>query len=138
MATTLRQLVLERDSGICAMCGTGEEPWEADHIHPRSKGGPDSLENLRTLCKPCHRKHTKECKLSGNGLPTGRIPVRIPVEVQVGLRKFCAEMGTTESSLLRRLASDFVRRSEEVGPFRASDGLQMCKDHLFTMRKDRV
>jgi len=138
MAKTIREQVFERDRGICAMCSSENEPWEADHIQPRSKGGPDSLENLRTLCKPCHRKHTKESKLIGNGSPTGRIPVRMPTEVQKKLRAFCDEMGTSESSLLRRLASDFVRRAEEVGPFIASDNLKMCKDRVFTDCKDNV
>lgn len=30
--------------------------WEADHIHPRHDGGGDELENLRTLCLPCHKR----------------------------------------------------------------------------------
>ena len=29
--------------------------WEADHIHPLVEGGADTLENLRTLCLPCHK-----------------------------------------------------------------------------------
>ena len=33
--------------------------WEADHIHPLSEGGADTLENLRTLCLPCHKRETK-------------------------------------------------------------------------------
>ena len=32
--------------------------WEADHIVPRSEGGPDDLENLRVLCYPCHKHET--------------------------------------------------------------------------------
>ncbi len=32
--------------------------WEADHIHPLCEGGADTLENLRTLCLPCHRRET--------------------------------------------------------------------------------
>jgi 5-methylcytosine-specific restriction endonuclease McrA len=34
--------------------------WSADHILPFAEGGACSLENLRTLCRPCHRKVTKE------------------------------------------------------------------------------
>ena len=34
--------------------------WEADHDHPRSEGGPDLLDNLRTLCVPCHREVTRD------------------------------------------------------------------------------
>ena len=34
--------------------------WQADHIVPVSEGGGNcSLDNLRTLCTPCHRKETE-------------------------------------------------------------------------------
>jgi len=33
--------------------------WEADHIMPVSLGGTNELENLRTLCVPCHKAETK-------------------------------------------------------------------------------
>lgn len=33
--------------------------WEADHILPRSQGGADDLDNLRTLCLICHRRETE-------------------------------------------------------------------------------
>lgn len=33
--------------------------WEADHIRPVVEGGDSSLENMRTLCIPCHREATR-------------------------------------------------------------------------------
>lgn len=36
----------------------GRQLWEADHIVPRAEGGEDRLENLRTLCVPCHKART--------------------------------------------------------------------------------
>lgn len=33
--------------------------WEADHIHEIRDGGEHLLENLQTLCIPCHKKKTK-------------------------------------------------------------------------------
>jgi 5-methylcytosine-specific restriction protein A len=44
--------------------------WEADHIIPVAEGGGGcSLDNLRTLCKPCHSEETEKLrhrlKLSG-------------------------------------------------------------------------
>ena len=35
--------------------------WDADHIKPVSEGGGEcSLENMRTLCVPCHQEVTRE------------------------------------------------------------------------------
>jgi 5-methylcytosine-specific restriction endonuclease McrA len=35
--------------------------WDADHIKPVSEGGGEcSLENMRTLCVPCHQAVTRE------------------------------------------------------------------------------
>jgi hypothetical protein len=30
--------------------------FNKDHIHPKSKGGLDSLANLRTMCRPCNEQ----------------------------------------------------------------------------------
>jgi 5-methylcytosine-specific restriction enzyme A len=83
----LRERVLERDRGICAVCGTDcvaeynhirrlrgtararaaekwglggrKSLWDADHIVPVIEGGGEcDLLNMRTLCLKCHRIHT--------------------------------------------------------------------------------
>jgi hypothetical protein len=58
----LRLAVFERDGGLCRMCGVdqSESEWHADHVVPLCEGGIDSLDNLRTLCVPCHKVVTKE------------------------------------------------------------------------------
>lgn len=62
----LRPLVLMRAGWRCQRCGIGEGEWrdgfpvplEAHHRLMRSQGGPDTLENLVSLCGPnpagCH------------------------------------------------------------------------------------
>lgn len=75
----VRGEVEKRDAGVCALCGTqchtrpkwveGEgwvriwsremRGWEADHIVPLVEGGGYGLDNLRTLCVPCHKAETK-------------------------------------------------------------------------------
>ena len=60
-------MALRRDRYICQLCGAkclgkakGKPSPEVDHIKP-VKTHPDlklSLTNLRTLCKPCHSRHT--------------------------------------------------------------------------------
>lgn len=83
----LRERVLERDRGICAVCGVDclaewrhikrlrgaarskvlaawglngrKSLWDADHIVPVAEGGGEcDLANMRTLCLKCHRSHT--------------------------------------------------------------------------------
>lgn len=35
-----------------------KDQWQADHIIPRCEGGRNELDNLRTLCIPCHKAET--------------------------------------------------------------------------------
>lgn len=80
-----RRHVRRRDRGICASCGIdtyalkrrikgrgshrklrelGFKPrkslWELDHRVPLIDGGGHELENLQTLCTPCHKRKTAE------------------------------------------------------------------------------
>jgi 5-methylcytosine-specific restriction endonuclease McrA len=65
--TYLRECVYARDQGICALCGINRRwlrgKWQADHILPVVEGGDSNLENMRTLCIPCHRGVTTELRL---------------------------------------------------------------------------
>lgn len=49
----LRQRVYERDGWHCVKCGA-LDGLTLDHIVAWSLGGPDTFENLRTLCGPCN------------------------------------------------------------------------------------
>jgi hypothetical protein len=53
--TNIRRAVYERDGFRCLHCGT-TELLSLDHIHPWSLGGPDTIDNLQTLCKPCNSR----------------------------------------------------------------------------------
>lgn len=52
---TIRTLVYERDSYQCVHCGVRKD-LSLDHIHPESKGGATTVENLQTLCRSCNSK----------------------------------------------------------------------------------
>lgn len=71
----IRNLVFKRDKGICAVCGVcTKKPdktarqlqhkcnysFEVDHVIPFSTCFSHNLENLRTLCKECHKQVTKK------------------------------------------------------------------------------
>lgn len=45
----VKAYVWERDGGRCVLCGT-DQLLEYDHIIPYSKGGSDSVSNIRLVC----------------------------------------------------------------------------------------
>lgn len=49
----IRRRVMERDGWTCQLCGAPAD--EVDHVVPWSMGGTDDLDNLRALCRRCHR-----------------------------------------------------------------------------------
>lgn len=56
--TLLRKRVLERDQGICKICGRYDPKWQHDHETPLWQGGADTLENSQTLCRRHHLDKT--------------------------------------------------------------------------------
>lgn len=50
---SIRRAVYERDGFACLACGTADR-LTLDHIQHYSAGGPDTVENLRTLCRSCN------------------------------------------------------------------------------------
>lgn len=57
MKKTLRFEVFKRDSFTCQYCGNTPPSiiLEIDHIHPKSKGGADDINNLIAACIDCNR-----------------------------------------------------------------------------------
>lgn len=53
IAAQVRAEVMERDEYTCLHCGATED-LSLDHIIPYSHGGPDTVENLRVLCRRCN------------------------------------------------------------------------------------
>jgi hypothetical protein len=51
----IRRAVMERDGYACVDCGA-QHDLALDHIHPYSLGGPDTVENLRVLCRSCNSR----------------------------------------------------------------------------------
>ena len=51
----LKHKVLLRSGGRCVQCGTMDD-LQYDHIHPWSKGGRTTFENLQMLCRSCNAK----------------------------------------------------------------------------------
>lgn len=53
-----RRTVLARDLYTCQYCGCtpGRTELTIDHVHPRSRGGTTTWENVVTACGPCNRR----------------------------------------------------------------------------------
>jgi 5-methylcytosine-specific restriction endonuclease McrA len=56
---TNRELALIRDGYACTECDA-VSPLECHHIDPLCLGGDNSLGNLQTLCRTCHRAKHKD------------------------------------------------------------------------------
>lgn len=54
ISAPVRRFVMERDK-VCQSCGT-VDALTLDHVLPYSLGGPDTVENLRVLCRPCNSR----------------------------------------------------------------------------------
>lgn len=60
----LRRDALSRDDYSCSKCNATDEELHVHHTTPISKGGDHSLDNLKTLCRPCHED------IHGHPIPT--------------------------------------------------------------------
>ncbi len=51
-----REFLLEKWDRQCAYCGVKNIPLQIEHIHPRAKGGSNSITNLTLSCEKCNTK----------------------------------------------------------------------------------
>jgi 5-methylcytosine-specific restriction endonuclease McrA len=58
-----REYLLEKWNRQCAYCEVKDVPLQVEHIHPRAKGGTNSITNLTLSCEKCNtKKGTKDIK----------------------------------------------------------------------------
>ena len=51
----VKRIVWHRDDGKCTLCSS-HYALEFDHIKPFSKGGGETPENLRLICRTCNQR----------------------------------------------------------------------------------
>lgn len=51
----IRHEVFVRDNFTCQYCGAYGVKLQCDHVHPISKGGSSTLDNLKTACMACNQ-----------------------------------------------------------------------------------
>ncbi len=62
----LRNAAMKRDKYICQLCllqGICTPAREVDHILNKARGGSDTMDNLQSVCKPCHKAKTQKERL---------------------------------------------------------------------------
>ncbi|MBD2531752.1 HNH endonuclease [Nostoc flagelliforme FACHB-838] len=58
-----REYLLEKWGRQCAYCGIKDVQLQIEHIHPRARGGSNSITNLTLSCEKCNtKKGTKDIK----------------------------------------------------------------------------
>ncbi|MCC5615273.1 HNH endonuclease [Nostoc sp. CHAB 5836] len=58
-----REYLLEKWGRQCAYCGIKDITFQVEHIHPRAKGGSNSITNITLSCEKCNiKKGTKDIK----------------------------------------------------------------------------
>jgi 5-methylcytosine-specific restriction endonuclease McrA len=58
-----REYLLSKWGRQCAYCGAKDVSFQIEHIHPRAKGGSNSITNLTLSCSKCNtKKGTKDIK----------------------------------------------------------------------------
>lgn len=107
-AETMRRHMFRRDKGICVACGCDTEKlqrvlrlvrfsgserwrlfrklgfnegralWEADHIIEVCNGGETHLDNMQTLCVPCHKQKTRKMHADRARARRGKQPLPEP------------------------------------------------------------
>ncbi len=56
MGYELREYMVEKWKRECAYCGAKNTRLEIEHIHPKAKGGSNSITNLTLACHKCNQK----------------------------------------------------------------------------------
>ena len=77
-----RRAVFARDAYECQYCGCRAE--SIDHVHPRSRGGEHTWDNVVAACRPCNA-HKRDRLLGDTSMRLRRQPTEPPVGSWVSL-----------------------------------------------------
>jgi 5-methylcytosine-specific restriction protein A len=74
--TWLQKACFNRDLNTCQRCGyvgtPGTGDLHCDHMVPIAEGGDDILENVQTLCVPCHKPKIQQEAARGRQRRSGK------------------------------------------------------------------
>ncbi|MHC0067204.1 RNA-guided endonuclease IscB [Nostoc sp. UIC 10890] len=96
-----REYLLEKWNRTCAYCGIKDVQLQIEHIHPRAKGGSNSITNLTLSCEKCNvKKGIKDIKYF-----LRKDPSRLEIILKEAKRPLAdaAAVNTTRFALLETL-----------------------------------
>jgi len=108
-----KRQVLERDQGICQICGSADAHIQFDHKVPQERQGETVIENLQLLCRTCNvekRGVCKRCQLTTcENCPYaypeqfgGRVVVMADKSLMEQIRTDALRQGLSESVLIAK------------------------------------
>lgn len=112
-----KRQVLERDKGICQICGAKDSHIQFDHKVPQERLGKTEVDNLQLLCRACNvekRGVCKRCTLTTcKGCPYAfpeNFGTRFVVMLDKSLAQKVREDARQESLSESVLISEFLRK----------------------------
>jgi hypothetical protein len=116
----LRDLLWERDGGLCGICGqpVDRQAMEIDHITPRWRGGPDRIENLRPAHRVCNRTHPDAHRRGpdhpnwkGGGTP---VWIKLPMDVANDIVALGASKGRSAEAQMIAMLEEWVDEQDAL------------------------
>lgn len=116
----LKRAVLDRDKGICQICGSADLHIQFDHKIPQERLGSTTLENLMLLCRTCNvvkRGACKRCTLTTcEGCPFAfpelygtRITVSLDTDVASLVKAEAQSRGVPETTIILEILARHYR-----------------------------
>lgn len=109
---TVKEYLLEKHNRTCVYCGgvSGDPVLEVEHIHPKSKGGTNSIKNLTLSCKCCNQQKNADSledwanRLGNSKLDTAcKAGIKRVATSKAGSLKHAAAVNATRNRLVKEL-----------------------------------
>jgi hypothetical protein len=112
---TTRKRALKRDNNVCRICLNPDKKPVVHHILPRNEGGPDTQDNLLTVCEECHWNEHRKLRRGLTGEVkclqlTSTIGANVDSKTAKEFKKLCDERGITPSEGARQLIQQELKR----------------------------
>lgn len=112
-----KRQVLERDKGICQICGAADAHIQFDHKVPQERLGKTEVANLQLLCRTCNVEKRGVCKrctlITCDGCPYAypeqfdtRFAIMLDKTVVQKIREDAHHKGLSESAVI----SEFLKK----------------------------